>query len=244
MQMRYREAIERRGRPHLPALEASPGGRGQHVPHRGGPHRGRRGRRCRPRSHHEGRGEARRIRVPGGVAAGSARRRPIFRPTASASTPRRWSRSAFASSPRPTRLSPTRSPRSHAGSRASTGRACTGVDDGGVAEIAGAARRCVPLDLAAGFGRETRPFKLDVRKLKNLGLTLSLDVGYRLSPRARRISRRSSRVVDEDRAAVTRDPHPVVDRSRTRCRSDGRAPGTCARCSGRIDFRIDTVFDA
>lgn len=38
-------------------------------------------------------------------------------------------------------------------------------------------------DLAARFGRETQPFKLDVRKLKNLGLTLSLEVGYRLSPR-------------------------------------------------------------
>jgi hypothetical protein len=38
-------------------------------------------------------------------------------------------------------------------------------------------------DLAAAFGRDTAPFKLDVRKLKNLGLTLSLDVGYRLSPR-------------------------------------------------------------
>jgi hypothetical protein len=38
-------------------------------------------------------------------------------------------------------------------------------------------------DLAASFGRETQPFKTDVRKLKNLGLTLSLDVGYRLSPR-------------------------------------------------------------
>lgn len=38
-------------------------------------------------------------------------------------------------------------------------------------------------DLAAGFGRETQPFKLDVRKLKNLGLTISLEVGYRLSPR-------------------------------------------------------------
>jgi hypothetical protein len=38
-------------------------------------------------------------------------------------------------------------------------------------------------DLAAGFGRETQPFKQDVRKLKNLGLTESLDVGYRLSPR-------------------------------------------------------------
>ena len=38
-------------------------------------------------------------------------------------------------------------------------------------------------DLAASFGRETLPFKLDVRKLKALGLTLSLRVGYRLSPR-------------------------------------------------------------
>jgi hypothetical protein len=40
-------------------------------------------------------------------------------------------------------------------------------------------------ELAAGFGRETQPFKTDVRKLKNLGLTESLEVGYRLSPRGR-----------------------------------------------------------
>jgi hypothetical protein len=38
-------------------------------------------------------------------------------------------------------------------------------------------------DLAAWFGRETQPFKTDVRKLKNLGLTESLEVGYRLSAR-------------------------------------------------------------
>jgi hypothetical protein len=38
-------------------------------------------------------------------------------------------------------------------------------------------------DLAASVGRETLPFKTDVRKLKNLGLTVSLPVGYRLSPR-------------------------------------------------------------
>lgn len=38
-------------------------------------------------------------------------------------------------------------------------------------------------DLAASFGRETAPFKRDVRKLKNLGPTLSLRVGYRVSPR-------------------------------------------------------------
>jgi hypothetical protein len=38
-------------------------------------------------------------------------------------------------------------------------------------------------DLAASFGRETAPFKRDVRKLKELGLTISLERGYELSPR-------------------------------------------------------------
>jgi hypothetical protein len=40
-------------------------------------------------------------------------------------------------------------------------------------------------DLAASLGRETLPFKRDVRKLKELGLTRSLEVGYELSPRGR-----------------------------------------------------------
>ena len=40
-------------------------------------------------------------------------------------------------------------------------------------------------DLAAAAGRERHPFKTDVRKLKELGLTESLEVGYRLSPRGR-----------------------------------------------------------
>lgn len=40
-------------------------------------------------------------------------------------------------------------------------------------------------ELAAELGLETRPFKADVRKLKELGLTESLEVGYRLSPRGR-----------------------------------------------------------
>ena len=40
-------------------------------------------------------------------------------------------------------------------------------------------------DLAAALGRDTPLFKLDVRKLKELGLTESLEVGYRLSPRGR-----------------------------------------------------------
>jgi hypothetical protein len=38
-------------------------------------------------------------------------------------------------------------------------------------------------DIAASIGREKLPFKADVRKLKELGLTESLEVGYRLSPR-------------------------------------------------------------
>lgn len=39
-------------------------------------------------------------------------------------------------------------------------------------------------DLAKLVGLETQPFKQRVRRLKELGLTESLEVGYRLSPRA------------------------------------------------------------
>lgn len=39
------------------------------------------------------------------------------------------------------------------------------------------------VELAGMLGRERDPFKIDVRKLKNLGLTESLEVGYRISPR-------------------------------------------------------------
>ncbi|WP_433333944.1 hypothetical protein [Spirillospora sp. CA-294931] len=42
-------------------------------------------------------------------------------------------------------------------------------------------------DLAASIGWETAPFKRDVRKLKELGLTESLGTGYRVSPRGRAI---------------------------------------------------------
>lgn len=38
-------------------------------------------------------------------------------------------------------------------------------------------------DLAELVGRETAPFKIDVRKLKNLGLTVSFPVGYEVSER-------------------------------------------------------------
>ena len=37
--------------------------------------------------------------------------------------------------------------------------------------------------LADAMGWERQDFKLQVRKLKELGLTVSLDIGYRLSPR-------------------------------------------------------------
>jgi hypothetical protein len=40
-------------------------------------------------------------------------------------------------------------------------------------------------DLAVIRGLPTQPFKTDVRKLKELGLTESLEVGYRISPRGR-----------------------------------------------------------
>ena len=46
-------------------------------------------------------------------------------------------------------------------------------------------------ELAHELGRETPAFKRDVRKLKELGLTESLPTGYRLSPRARALMRRS-----------------------------------------------------
>lgn len=46
-------------------------------------------------------------------------------------------------------------------------------------------------DLAAGFGLDVPRFKRRVRQLKGLGLTISLDVGYRLSPRGRAYLRMS-----------------------------------------------------
>ena len=45
-------------------------------------------------------------------------------------------------------------------------------------------------DLAASVGRETAPFKNDVRKLKALGLTISHSPGYELSPRGHALLRR------------------------------------------------------
>ena len=50
-------------------------------------------------------------------------------------------------------------------------------------------------DLAAAAGREMLPYKADVRKLKALGLTVSLPVGYRLSARGERYISGTSRTL-------------------------------------------------
>jgi hypothetical protein len=49
-------------------------------------------------------------------------------------------------------------------------------------------------DLAVEFGREVLLFKRDVRKLKELGLTISLTVGYKLSPRGEAYLRTASKL--------------------------------------------------
>lgn len=48
-------------------------------------------------------------------------------------------------------------------------------------------------DLARLVGRDPQPFKMNVRKLKNLGLTISLEVGYRLSSRGAAYLERTTR---------------------------------------------------
>jgi hypothetical protein len=41
--------------------------------------------------------------------------------------------------------------------------------------------------LANSVGSEAQPFKVRVRRLKELGLTESLEIGYRLSPRGQAV---------------------------------------------------------
>jgi hypothetical protein len=59
-------------------------------------------------------------------------------------------------------------------------------------------------DLATALGREKLPFKTDVRKLKELGLTESLEVGYRLSPRGRAVLARLDAGVSDRTSPATR----------------------------------------
>jgi hypothetical protein len=59
-------------------------------------------------------------------------------------------------------------------------------------EIIGANEAVRAPDLAARVGLDVPRFKRRVRQLKGLGLTISLDVGYRLSPRGRAYLRLTS----------------------------------------------------
>ena len=111
--------------------------------------------------------------------------------------------SARRSSPRrPT--SPTQTRRARVvGWRASTPRAVTvpgrPTCSRSIAAHAGRARRGPGRAARAGARRRSR---LDVRKLKNLGLTISLEVGYRLSPRGEAFLRSPADI----RAPATRVP--------------------------------------
>jgi hypothetical protein len=58
--------------------------------------------------------------------------------------------------------------------------------------------------LAAKLGRETAPFKVDVRKLKKLGLTQSFEVGYEISPRGRAYLKASGGGQARERRAAAR----------------------------------------
>lgn len=66
-------------------------------------------------------------------------------------------------------------------------------------------------ELAAELGRERLPFKADVRKLKELGLTESLPIGYRLSPRGRALL---VHLAGSDRAPTTAAPRMPRNRPR------------------------------
>jgi hypothetical protein len=66
--------------------------------------------------------------------------------------------------------------------------------------------------LAASLGRPTLPFKVDVRKLKRLGLTQSFEVGYGLTPRGRAWLKAAGRDAQETPA---RKQTPKTPRKRT-----------------------------
>src|SRR4051794_28967011 len=94
------------------------------------------------------------------------------------------------------------------------------------------------------MARPTPEFKRDVRKLKERGLTESLAIGYRLSPRGEAVLDLEDRVIARLvvralRCRVTSGPQPPGPCARSGCtRSKPRAPGVAAtwlRCtaSGR-----------
>ncbi|GAB3447393.1 hypothetical protein GCM10027517_31130 [Phycicoccus ginsengisoli] len=78
-------------------------------------------------------------------------------------------------------------------------------------------------ELAAELGRDTPSFKRDVRKLKELGLTESLDIGYRLSPRGAAVVDAEAGAPRTDRAVAPEGtPLPRIGAPATRAlRAEG-----------------------
>jgi len=72
-------------------------------------------------------------------------------------------------------------------------RSATGPWTRRVLKRIGEQPRTAASKLAPALGRETQPFKADVRKLKRLGLTVSFEVGYALSPRGKQVLARTGR---------------------------------------------------
>lgn len=70
-------------------------------------------------------------------------------------------------------------------------------------------------ELAERVGRDTPSFKKDVRKLKELGLTESLDIGYRISPRGAALIDAESGTTRE-RARLDGTPLPRIGAPATR----------------------------
>ena len=62
-----------------------------------------------------------------------------------------------------------------------------------VLQLIGKHPRVAASQLARKLKRETEPFKIDVRKLKKLGLTQSFEVGYEVSPRGQKYLALTSR---------------------------------------------------
>jgi len=100
--------------------------------------------------------------------------------------------------------------------------------------------------LAAQLGRETLPFKTDVRRLKRLGLTQSFEVGYEISPRGRaflaatrsmqRTSTRSA-TTQQKRSAGTRAARNPTQQKRS---AGTRAATNATKQKGSVGTRATT----
>lgn len=74
--------------------------------------------------------------------------------------------------------------------------------------------------LAPQLGRETQPFKIDVRKLKKLGLTQSFEVGYEISPRGRAYL---AAVASSSPPSSSKAPRSKRSKVKSKSKSRGRA---------------------